>query len=225
MTHPANDISPAESTTWPQRLIAAAFLAVVILPLAGCLYDSPLTAQASTNLDTRLLGVFEYKQSPTAPDDATGDDRPKFIIHRVALIPRTEDTYWIFYRNFGETPAKTLRFIGWISRVDQKYYLSIQDDTAGSATFGKFSFVKFDWSFPGNFTVSSPNMQDLENVATPFEMRKGLRARLAEGTLFPYEATPWDKIARIYWDRKAENPEATIPKEFFEGTERDLPGL
>ncbi len=225
MTHPAADTTPSKPSTRPRRLIAVAMLVTTLLPLGGCLYDAPLTGQASTNLDTRLLGVFEYRQRPVALEDADPDDEPKLIIHRAALIPRTEDTYWIFYRNFSETPAKTLRFIGWISRVDQEYYLSVQDDTVGSKSFGKFAFVKFDWNFPGNFTISSPNMQDLENVATPFEMRKGVRARLAEGTLFPYEATPWDKIARIHWDRKAENPEATLPKEFLEGTERNLPGL
>ncbi len=226
MTQPAGDFPISESSSsWPRRLIALALLLTAILPTTGCLFDAPLTSEASTNIDTRLLGVFEYREQPPLIENAPPEEQPPLIIHRVAVIPRSPDTYWIFYRNFGQPSAKTLRFIGWISRVDQDYYLSMQDDTVGLSTFGKFAFVKFDWNFPGNFAISSPNMQGLETVATPFEMREGVRSRLAEGTLFPYEATPWDKIARVYWDPKAENFEATLPKEFLEGTTRKQPGL
>jgi hypothetical protein len=208
--------------------LAAVLAALASLLLVGCLDDTPITATASTNIDTRLLGVFEYqervKRAETDPALADGE-KPPMIIHRAAILPRDADTYWIYYRNFSQSPAKVLRFIGWISRVDGDHYLSFQDDTAGSRTLGKFSFVKFAWTFPGNFTISAPNMQGVEAGATPFDRRAIVRARLEEGTLFPYEATPWDKIARVYWDRKAENPTIEIPKEFEEGTTRQFPGL
>ncbi len=206
--------------------LGIAALAASLLALGGCLYDTPITANASTNIDTRLLGVFEYKERiPNAELEDDTDEASKFKIHRAAIIPRDEDTYWIYYKNFSESPAKVLRFIGWISRVDGDYYLSMQDDTVDSPALGKFAFVKFDWSFPGNFTISAPNMQGVETVETPEEMRRALRARLADDTLFPYEPTPWDKIARVYWDRKAENPTIEIPREFEEGATENFPGL
>ncbi len=227
--------SAARTLTFLKKVRPALALAVAVLLLTGCLFDTPITSNASTNIDTRLLGVFEYKQ--LVDRDATetvevieivdGEEviqvvEPPMIIHRVAILPRDEDTYWIYYRNFGQTPAKVLRFIGWISRVDGDYYLSFQDDTAGSQAFGKFAFAKAEWIYPGNFAVSSPNMQGMENAATPYEMRRALRARLKEDTLFPYEPTPWNKIARVYWDRKAENPTVAIPKEFEEGTTEEF---
>ncbi len=207
--------------------LAFALLIAAALALTGCLYDTPITAAASTNIDTRLLGVFEYQERVKRSEvevAADEEEKPK-IIHRVAILPRDEDTYWIYYRNFSVSPAKVLRFIGWISRVDGDHYLSLQDDTADSKTLGKFAFAKFVWSFPGNFTISAPNMQGVENATTPREMRDALRARLADDTLFPYEATPWDKIARVYWDREAESPTAEIPKEFEDGATESFPGL
>ncbi len=204
--------------------LGMAFAAVACLALAGCLYDTPITPNASTNIDTRLLGVFEYQQRVEGAEVGEDGERPK-IIHRAAILPRGEDTYWIYYRNFSVAPAKVFRFIGWISRVDGDHFLSLQDDTVDSPTLGKFAFVKFDWSFPGNFSISAPNMQGVEGAVTPGEMRTALRARLADDTLFPYEATPWEKIARISWDRTAENPTIEIPKEFEEGATRPFPGL
>ncbi|MGC1481398.1 MAG: hypothetical protein WA771_12900 [Chthoniobacterales bacterium] len=228
MTHPSGDTAQFSFGKWTRRLATAVLLSLTSVSVSGCLYDVPLTIEASTNIDTRLLGVFEYEETVLPPADAPPlgpDDEAEIVIHRAAVIPRGPDTYWIFYRNFGQTPAKTLRFIGWISRVDDVDYLTLMDDTEGSDKIGKFSFVKFDWNFPGNFSISSPNMQGLESGVTPMEMREGVRARLAEGTLFPYQPTPWKKIARVYLDKNAEDAALTIPKEFELGTEREQPGL
>jgi hypothetical protein len=203
--------------------LALAAGAALLLGLGGCLTDSPLTSSASTNIDTRLLGVFEYDSGGGRKKDG-GDEASEKEILRVAVLPRSEDEYLIYYRDESKKPVETLEFIGWISRVDENYYLAIKDVTGGSSTFGKFSFMKFTWRWPGNIILHAPDQAGLEH-ASSFQLRKAVRQKLRDDTLFPYEGTYWNKIARVWWDPKAENPATTIPKEFYTGTKRKHPGL
>ena len=116
--------------------LALALLALLSLSLGGCLFDHPLTEYSSTNLDTRLLGVFEFKEAekpkPNQPPTPPGVDNS--IIHRMAVLPLSANRYMIYYRDFSKKPAKVDKFIGWISRVDTNYYISFQDITEGSGT-------------------------------------------------------------------------------------------
>lgn len=202
------------------RILPLLLLPVLALGLSGCLFDQPLTAWSnltSPAIDSRLLGVFEFKQNGKKPDDPA-------IIHRAAVLPLGPNRYVIYYRDFSKKPAKTLKFVGWLSRVDNATYLSLEDQTEGSPTFGQHSFARYQWEFPGNFLISAPNVPEAANAANPYRVRRALRAQLKAGSAFPFEATYWKKIARIWWNPRDAVP-TEIPVEFEKGTERVNPGL
>ncbi|HEY8904284.1 MAG TPA: hypothetical protein VIM48_11270 [Chthoniobacterales bacterium] len=208
---------------------ALLLLALSTLGLGGCLFDHPLTGVSSANIDTRLLGVFEFheaeKGATPTPTPPPGTDLSKLpdhsIIHRVAVLPygslaNGTCRYVIYYRNFSKKPAQTLKFLGWISRVDSRYYLTIQDITEGSPTFGKYGFIAYVWEFPGNFRVYAPDMTGFES-ATSFQLRQAVRKKLKSDSLFPYKATYWEKIGRTWWDSKGAMDGSAIPREFYDG--------
>ena len=210
--------------------LALLLLALLCLGLGGCLFDHPLTGFSSTNIDTRLLGVFEFKQAdPNAPKNPPPPDPTKpvedhSIIHRVAVLPLGANEYIIYYRDFSKKPAKVWRFIGWISRVDSRYYLSFQDDTEGSKTFGKYGFFSFEWEYPGDILLYAPDLKGKE-AASSYQLRVAVRKGLKAGNLFPYEATYWKKIARAWWDPAGAREGTSIPPEFEKGTTLENPGL
>ncbi len=209
--------------------LALALLALLSLSLGGCLFDHPLTGISSTNIDTRLLGVFEFKDAakvdPKKPADTTSSPEiDDSIISRVAVLPLAPNRYVIYYRDFGKKPAKVDKFIGWISRVDSNYYLAFRDDTEGSNTFGQYGFFRFEWEFPGNILLYAPDLKDLEH-ASSYQLRAAVRKQLKAGTLFPYAATYWKKIARVWWDPAGAESGTSIPKEFEHGTLREDPAL
>jgi hypothetical protein len=219
--------------------LALLLLAALPLGLGGCLFDHPLTEVSSTNIDTRLLGVFEFREGTKNKKEANAaakkqDAKPDadkdndVEIHRLAVLPLSDSRYVIYYRDFSKKPAQTMKFIGWISRVDSSYYLTFHDETPGSQTYGKYGFFKFEWEFPGNFLLYAPDMKGLEQ-ASSYQMRVGVRKRLKAGVLFPYEATYWQKISRVWGKPKdfglrVGEPDA-LPPEFENGTKLDNPGL
>lgn len=204
--------------------LALLLLALLPLGLGGCLFDNPLTGWSSTNIDTRLLGVFEFKEGVKNKRDAAGG-ADEAIIHRVAVLPQDANRYVIYYRDFSKKPAKVWKFVGWISRVDSRYYLTFRDETEGSETFGKYGFVGFSWEFPGNILTFTPDMKDVAANASPYRLRAEMRKKLKAGTLFPYEQTWWKKIARAWWDPLKKTGQTEIPPEFEKGTDREDPGL
>lgn len=208
--------------------LVLALLAVLCLGLGGCLFDHPLTGFSSTNIDTRLLGVFEFKEAQKvdpkkpAPTPVPGVDNS--IIHRMAVLPLDANRYVIYYRDFSKKPAKVDKFIGWISRVDSRYYITFQDVTEGSGTFGKYGFFAFEWEFPGNILLYAPDLKDFDQ-ASSFKLRTEVRKKVKAGTLFPYTPTYWQKIARVWWNPLQPKVEPVIPKEFEDGTKLENPGL
>jgi hypothetical protein len=108
--------------------------------------------------------------------------------------------------------------------VDSSYYVTFQDDTEGSGTFGQYGFFRFEWEFPGNITLYAPDLKDLYH-ASSYQLRAAVRKQLKAGTLFPYEGTYWKKIARIWWDPAGAESGTSIPKEFENGTKLENPAL
>ena len=185
-------------------------MAAVFL-LSGCLFEHPLTPYSSTNLDTRLLGVFQYNE--TVRTQVDGAEVVSRRVHRVAVVRQDASRYTILYKNVTDAPKKILRFTGWISRVDTNYYLTFRDDDESSKTFGKFGFVRFAWTWPSSIVLTTPAIEP-GSVASSFALRQTVRAMLKEDTLFPFEPTLWERIARVWWDIDSDDPTANIPAEF-----------
>jgi hypothetical protein len=222
--------------------LALLLLVLVPLGLGGCLFDHPLTNPenlTSPNLDSRFTGVFEFrepkdktkeKEKSKKADKKKDKDEPidnpdDYNIQRMAVLPVSANHYVIYYRDFSKKPTQTHKFLGWISRVDQDYYISFQDETDGSPSRGKYGFFKFVWEFPGDFRLYAPDAKEFEGATSSYQMRRLLRAKLRNNTAFPYEATEWKKIARIWWNPLEKPAEPQIPKEFESGTTLVNPGL
>ncbi len=185
--------------------MAACFL------LSGCLFEHPLTPYPSTNLDTRLLGVFQYNEAVRTQVD--GEEVTSRRVHRIAVVRQDVSRYTILYKNVTDAPKKIHRFTGWISRVDTNYYLTFRDDDASSETFGKFSFVRYTWTWPSSIVFAAPAIEP-GSVTSSFGLRQTVRAMLKEDTLFPFEPTSWERTARVWWDINSDDPTANIPAEF-----------
>lgn len=214
--------------------LALLLIALLPLGLGGCLFDHPLTSPenvTSPNLDSRFCGVFEFREAkdkkrsrPVMGD--TGSFKPEeYNLHRLAVLPLSPARYVIYYRDFSKKPARTLKFRGWISRVDNGYYFSFQDETEGATSQGKYGFFRFVWTYPGDFLLYAPDANLFAGARSSYEMRKILRAGLRNDTAFPYEGTYWKKIARIWWDPAAAETGTSIPAEFEKGTTLPKPGL
>jgi len=188
-----------------------AALFVLAALLSGCLYEHPVTPLPSTNLDTRLLGVFQHDE--TVKTKVDGVEVQSIRVHRVAIVRQDVNRYTILYKNVTDAPKKVLRFTGWISRVDTDYYLTFRDDDKDSKTFGKFGFVRYKWTWPSDMVISAPSV-DPEAVTSSFAFRELIRKSRKEGTLFPFEPTFWNRIARVWWDIKSDDPTANIPEAF-----------
>lgn len=183
---------------------------LAVLALAGCLYDFPISGP-STNIDTRLLGVFEYRQPVTLVVD--GEEIPVEHIHRMAVVRQDVDRYTILYKNVATAPDTVLRFTGWISRLGEQYYVTFRDDTPGSATFGKYGFVNYQWAWPHAVILEAPGL-DPEAITSSFRLRQIARSMLRNESLFPFQPTRWDRIARVWWDMNSDDPTANIPEDF-----------
>jgi hypothetical protein len=194
------------------RRSAAVFAVLLVgLMLGGCLYDAPLSEFPSTNIDTRLLGIFEYNEP--VKKTADGVEVISTRVHRVAVVRQDVNRYTILYRNVTDAPKKILRFTGWISRVDTKYYLTIRDDTDGAPTFGKFGFVRYQWTWPSSIIISAPSISP-EEATSPFKLRQAVRAKLKQDALFPFEPILWERVERTWWDVKSDDPTINIPVDF-----------
>ncbi len=210
----------------PRPSLALLLLALLTLSLGGCLFDHPLTEVSSTNIDTRLLGVFEFEQNKTSTSgSAQTTGAADIVIHRVAVLPLDNSRYVIYYRDFSKKPAQVLKYTGWISRVDDAYYLTFRDENPGTPSQGKYGFFLFQWEYPGDIRLFTPDLSGLDVATSSFRIRQEVRKRLREGTLLPYDPTSWKKIARIWWDPKGAAEGTTIPPEFENGTKRTQPGL
>lgn len=198
-------------TRFSRISIRVAALLTAVLLLSGCLYEFPLTPYPSTNIDTRLLGVFQYNETVRAVVNEV--EVQTIREHKVAIVRQDVSRYTILYKNVTDAPNKVLRFTGWISRVDTNYYLTFRDDDPDSKTFGKFGFVRYDWTWPSSMVITAPSI-DPAAVTSSFALRKLVRRSLKDESLFPFESTLWERTARVWWDLKSDDPTANIPKEF-----------
>lgn len=176
--------------------MTARALAILLLTvfLAGCKFDNPLTSGPTKELNTWLLGAWETKNSD-------GD------ITRVTVIPMNGDRYNIWYRTPGKgKKVKVYNFEGWISRVGRSQFLSLKCiSSPGDIPEGKFTFVHYQ--VIDQLHVLTRGLQlDAPNDASSFELRKEVRAKLKEKTLYSGETTSWTRVNDVYWDDNSEDP-------------------
>jgi hypothetical protein len=169
-----------------KRFCALALITVILSAVTGCYFNQPLS-EPKRNIDTWLLGVWEYKND-------------KGEVYRAGVVPKDYDHYLVWVRWTGKSgkEVKNYRFNTWISRVDRSYFLTMQcEESPGDIPHGAFVFL--------NYIVTSPNTValrelhfDAPQTATSFELRAAVRARLKSRTLYADEGITVRKIGEIY---------------------------
>ena len=169
----------------------ASRLAFLILPLllAGCWFQNPLTPKGSENLNTWLLGEWQHKDKNGA-------------VSRALVTPISGELYRVQVSMAAKGGRRNYEFEAWTSRV-------------GNSVFVTFRSIKNSQNLPeGAHVFAHTQMLDQNTLrlrkiqlgspadASSFELRKEIRARLKDGSLYAEGAeTDWKRIGEVYWSR------------------------
>jgi hypothetical protein len=150
-------VSRLVSISWLRRIAAlAAFL------LAGCIYDVPITASATRNVDARLVGDW-------ASEDGKEILKIRELNGTTYLLLLNGDPFRAYHSDFAGVPLVTVQ------------------DLDGPAQ--KFAYLTYTLSADGNYltarAVSSETIP--KTVRTSGEVRKLLRQNLANPKLYSHD--------------------------------------
>lgn len=169
----------------------ASRLAILLLPLllAGCWFQNPLTPDGSENLNTWLLGEWQHKDSKGATS-------------RALVTPISGDLYRVQVSTAGKGGRRDYELEAWTSRVGNSVFLTLRS-IKNSANLPEGAYVF------AHSQMLDQNMLRLRKIqltspadATSFELRKEIRSRLKDGSLFVDGAeTDWKRIGEVYWSR------------------------
>jgi hypothetical protein len=182
---------------------ALAVVAATVL-MAGCYFDHPLTGNSSKELNSWLLGVWEYK-------DAKGK------VYRAAMIPRSGGRYQVWFRAIGKRPkdTKEWQFEAWVSRVGSGNFLTFRCvQSAGEVPEGAYVFAHYQ-VLDQNHVALRPLDLDKEFDTSSYRLRVEIRRKLKQNTLLPVEAgAVWTRIAEVYWDPESGDDPSFTPLRF-----------
>jgi hypothetical protein len=170
-------------------------LALILLPLllAGCRFENPLTTNPSEDLNTWLLGEWELKEkggTSTAIVAPLSQDR--YNVH-VSLAPKSGNG------------RREYDFEAWSSRVGNSLFFTLRS-LKNSADLPEGAHVFLHAQMIDQLTVRLRPLQlDSPENATGLELRKEIRSRLKEGTLYAEDsAKDWSRVAELYWTKEGE---------------------
>jgi hypothetical protein len=170
-------------------------LALILLPLllAGCRFENPLTTNPSEDLNTWLLGEWELKEkggSSTAIVAPLSQDR--YNVH-VSLAPKSGNG------------RREYDFEAWSSRVGNSLFFTLRS-LKNSANLPEGAHVFLHAQMIDQLTMRLRPLQlDSPENATGLELRKEIRSRLKEGTLYAEDsAKDWSRVAELYWTKEGE---------------------
>jgi len=157
--------------------------------LSGCNFDNPLTGGPTKELNTWLLGVWEAQNDK-------GDTA------RTVVLPMANDRYDIWFHSTVKGKKKTYNYEGWISRVGHSQFLTLKclSSSSGDAQVGSYTFIHYQvvdqlHLFTRGLQLDSPQ------EASSFELRKEVRRKLKDKTLYGPETTAWTRVNDVYWDQ------------------------
>lgn len=180
--------------------LALALLAILSLTNSCQLYQNPLTDRPSKDINTWLLGVWEY-------EDEAGKT------YRIGVMPLTADRLTIWGREMGS--SKTVKYEAWISRVGSSKFLSMKSLTS-TKEIPEGTFVFLHYQVIDQTHVVARGLQlDSPEDASSKALRREVRAKLEDRTLLPDQGSTWTRISEVYW-QAGEDPLAQpmIPPRF-----------
>jgi hypothetical protein len=170
-------------------------LALLLLPLllAGCRFENPLTTSPSEDLNSWLLGEWEQKEkngTSTAVVAPMSGDR--YSVH-VSLAPKES------------SGRREYDFEAWASRVGNSVFFTLRS-LNNAANLPEGSHVFLHAQMIDQVTVRLRPLQlDSPENATGLELRREIRSKLKEGTLYaPDSAKDWKRVAEVYWTKEGE---------------------
>jgi len=186
---------------------ALALLAIVSLATGCQKYLNPLTDKPTKDINTWLLGVWEYK-----------NDAGK--IYQVGVLPISGARYSIWCQQ--KDTSKSVEYEAWISRVGDSKFLTMKSVKGTKDTpEGTFSFLHYQVIDQVQVILRGLQL-DSPDDASSKDLRKEVRTKLKARTLLPEVGTTWTRISDVYWpsqDDPAGPP--LIPTRFPQGPPLD----
>jgi len=169
----------------------ASRLAFLILPLllSGCWFQNPLTPKGSENLNTWLLGEWQHKDK-------------KGAVSRALVTPISGDLYRVQVSTVTKGGRRDYELEAWTSRVGNSVFVTfLNTKNAPNLPAGVHAFAHTQMLDQNTLRVRKIQL-DSPADATSFELRKEIRTRLKDGSLYAEGAeTDWKRIGEVYWSR------------------------
>ena len=175
------------------RLVPAVIL---LLTLAGCYFDHPLTGGPSKDVNTWLLGVWESKDE-------------KGRTSRIMVTPIDSDRYSLQLAVPGKMPREIKRyeFEAWPSRVWDSLFLTLQCLTSpGDIPTGAHVFTHVQLLDQNHARTRGLKLDSAPSTSS-FELRKEVRKKLKDRTIF--EGAPsgvWTRVEEIFISTDGSDP-------------------
>lgn len=169
----------------------ASRLAFLILPLllSGCWFQNPLTPKGSENLNTWLLGEWQHKDK-------------KGAVSRALVTPISGDLYRVQVSMVTKGGRRDYELEAWTSRVGNSVFVTfLNTKNAPNLPAGVHAFAHTQMLDQNTLRVRKIQL-DSPADATSLELRKEIRTRLKDGSLYAEGAeTDWKRIGEVYWSR------------------------
>jgi hypothetical protein len=160
-------------------------LPLLALLLSGCWFQNPLTSGGSENLNTWLLGEWRHKDK-------------KGVITRAVVSPIASDRY----RVQATQGSKQYEFEAWTSRVGNSVFITLRSlRNSPNLPEGAHLFAHSQL-LDQNTIRLLPLRLDSPADATSFQLRKEIRSKLKDGSLYSEgDSTDWQRIGEVYWSK------------------------
>lgn len=160
-------------------------LPLLALLLTGCWFQNPLTPVGSESLNSWFLGEWRHK------------DR-KGVVTRAVVSPISGD----LYRVQATQGSRQYEFEMWSSRVGNSVFLTLRSlRDSPNLPAGACLFVH-PQMLEQNLIRIRPLRLDSPGDSTGFRLRKEVRARLRDGSLYAEgDFSDWQRIGEVWWGR------------------------
>lgn len=170
------------------RLFSICLFGVLTLLGGGCSFENPLTSSPSKDINSWLLGVWEHK-------DEKGQS------YRATVVPQSGDRYWVNVQTLGKsrTQKKSYQFDAHISRVGRSNFLTLKCiSSSGNPVPGNYSFAHYQVLDQNHVRIRIPAIE-AEPSASSYELRKEVRAKLKDNSLYPDQGSDWTRTSEVHW--------------------------
>lgn len=160
-------------------------LPLLTLLLAGCWFQNPLTPGGSESLNTWFLGEWRHK-------DKRG------VVTRAVVSPIASDRYRVQATQGGQQ----YEFDAWTSRVGNSVFLTLRRlRDSPNLPEGRHLFAHSQM-LNQNTIRMRPLQLDSPAEASGFQLRKEIRARLKDGSLYAAGGhSDWERLGEVYWEK------------------------